>query len=214
VTQAHRDTAKVDGASANPLPNGYYKLQPGKLANACTYLEMTRPPTTAAHPTPSGVGLERLRASDAVRFQQLFRVIAGAWLWGGHLTKSAEQIAALLESPDCEIYVAADPLGDIGLLQLGFDGKDGIEVEYFGLVERAIGKGVGHWLMQEAIALAFAKPIRRLWLHTCTFDHPGALRFYQLAGFKIYATGFEIMDDPRANGLLPDTAAPHVPMAR
>jgi hypothetical protein len=27
---------------------------------------------------------------------------------------------------------------------------------------------------------------RRLWLHTCDLDHPGALGFYQRSGFRIY----------------------------
>jgi GNAT superfamily N-acetyltransferase len=97
-------------------------------------------------------------------------------------------------------------------VQLEYDMQGNAEIVYFGLVDGAVGKGVGRWLMQEAITRAFAKPVRRLWLHTCNYDHPKALRFYQVAGFRIFATGFEIMDDPRALGLLPRSTAPHVPM--
>ena len=99
------------------------------------------------------------------------------------------------------------------MLQLHYDKQHGAEVVYFGVVSDVIGTGVGRWLMGEAVARAFARPARRLWLHTCNFDHPKALRFYQSAGFTIFATGFEIMDDPRVLGLLPRSAAPHVPMA-
>ena len=124
-----------------------------------------------------------------------------------------EQIAQLLDDPTQEVFAAASSKGDIGLLQLHYDTQDGAEVVYFGVVSDVIGTGVGRWLMGEAIARAFARPVRRLWLHTCNFDHPKALRFYQSAGFSIYANGFEIMDDPRVAGLLPRSAAPHIPMA-
>jgi GNAT superfamily N-acetyltransferase len=213
MAETRPDTAKIDGASANPLANGYYRLPPGKLANACTYLEMMLPPVPdIRRPAPADVRLERLTGRDVARFRALFRAIGEAWLWASHLSKSSEEIADLLDDPSGETFAAAGPSGDIGLLQLEWDGNGSAEIVYFGLVAGAIGRGMGHWLVQEAIARALARPARRLWLHTCNFDHPKALHFYQGAGFKIYATGFEIMDDPRAKGLLPGTAAPHVPM--
>ena len=73
--------------------------------------------------------------------------------------------------------------------------------------------GLGRLLIGTAIAKAFARPgTGRFWLHTCNFDHPRAIEFYQSAGFRIYATGFEVMDDPRIAGRLSPTAAPHVPL--
>ena len=81
------ETERADGSSANPLPNGYYKLPPGKLANACTYLEMLAPPASARPPAPEGVHLARLAAKDAVRFLELYRAIGEMWLWAGHLRK-------------------------------------------------------------------------------------------------------------------------------
>jgi GNAT superfamily N-acetyltransferase len=207
------DTAKTDGARASPLPNGYYKLPPGKLANAVVYLEITNPSAcNAPRPTPQGVRLERLTGKDAARFRALFCAIGERWLWAVHLPKSAEQISALLDDAKGEVFAAVSREADVGLVQLEYDAQGNAEIVYFGLVESAVGKGIGRWLAEQVIARAFAKPVRRLWLHTCNFDHPKALRFYQAAGFRIFATGFEIMDDPRVLGLLPRSAAPHVPM--
>ena len=56
------------------------------------------------------------------------------------------------------------------------------------------------------------KKIERFWVHTCTFDHPNALGFYQKAGFKPYAFMVEVADDPRFTGHLPRDAAPHIPL--
>ena len=204
----------VDGSMPNPMTDGFYKMPPGKLANACTYLEMmSPPPAIELRPRPAGVRLEGLTGKDASRYRTLFRTIGEPWLWGGHLKMSVEQIASMLDETRRETFASANSGGDIGLLQLEYDEKGDAEIVYFGLVAAAVGNGIGRWLMTQAIERAFTRPIKRLWLHTCNFDHPKALRFYQAAGFRIYATGFEIMDDPRALGLLPKTAAPHVPMA-
>ena len=67
-------------------------------------------------------------------------------------------------------------------------------------------------MMNRALGLAWARPIRRLWVHTCSLDHPGALDFYIRSGFVPFRRQIEVVDDPRATGLLPKTAAPQVPL--
>jgi GNAT superfamily N-acetyltransferase len=204
-------TDSFDNSTLSSLPSGYYKVPPGKLANACTYLEMTAPPPPTAT-AARDVKLERLTGDHAARYRAVYRAIGERWLWASHLSKSASELAAYLSAPERQTFAVVDTHGDIGLLQFEFNTAGNAEIVYFGLVETEIGRGIGKWLIEQAINLAFAKPIKRLWLHTCNFDHPQALAFYQRAGFRVYATGFEIMDDPRSLGLLPKFAAPHVPM--
>jgi hypothetical protein len=67
-------------------------------------------------------------------------------------------------------------------------------------------------MMNRAIEIAWLRSIRRLWLHTCTLDHPGALAFYVRSGFVPFRRQIEVADDPRGTGLLPRTAAPRAPM--
>jgi hypothetical protein len=66
-------------------------------------------------------------------------------------------------------------------------------------------------MLSQAIARAWARPIARLWVHTCTLDHPSALRLYIRHGFVPFRAEVEIADDPRASGLLPADAAPAIP---
>ena len=63
-----------------------------------------------------------------------------------------------------------------------------------------------------SVALAWSRPIRRLWVHTCTLDAPEALPFYLRSGFAPYARKVEVYDDPRLAGVLPPAAAPQVPI--
>lgn len=204
---------EIDGAFRCALPNGYFRMPPGKLANAVTYLEMRAPfPTVGRQASPEGCSLQALTGADAARFAALYRRVGDPWLWAGHLDKPTAQLADYLGDPARTTLALVGPPGDIGLLELQFAGTASAEIVYFGLVPDAVGMGLGTWLMQEAIGLAQARAVQRLWVHTCNFDHPSAVRFYQGMGFKIYAVGFEIMDDPRVTGLLPREAAPHVPL--
>jgi hypothetical protein len=49
-------------------------------------------------------------------------------------------------------------------------------------------------------------------VHTCTFDHPSAVAFYQRSGFRAFRRQIEVADDPRLDGTASPTAARHVPI--
>jgi GNAT superfamily N-acetyltransferase len=66
-----------------------------------------------------------------------------------------------------------------------------------------IGHGLGGALLGRAVDDAWQRGARRLWVHTCTLDHPRALRLYQRTGFVPYKQETKVIDDPRALGLIP-----------
>tara|TARA_Y100000816_G_scaffold260141_1_gene216191 strand:+ start:1271 stop:1774 length:504 start_codon:yes stop_codon:yes gene_type:complete len=74
----------------------------------------------------------------------------------------------------------------VGYFELLFDNND-CEIAYFGILEEYIGKGYGGFLLSEAIRLGFTNS-RRIWVHTCSLDHPNALENYKSRGMKIFKT--------------------------
>ena len=66
--------------------------------------------------------------------------------------------------------------------------------------------------MNRATQAAWARPIERLWVHTCTLDHPAALAFYIKAGFVPVSRQVEVADDPRVLGVLARHEAPQIPL--
>ncbi|HWK48137.1 MAG TPA: GNAT family N-acetyltransferase [Stellaceae bacterium] len=125
---------------------------------------------------------------------------------------SDEKLLGILDDPLVEVFVLRDGDEDVGLLELDFREGGECELAFFGLAPNAIGKGLGRALMECAIAFAWAKPIGRMWVHTCTFDHPSALAFYIRSGFQPYEFQVEVQPDPRLTGHLPRGAAPHIPL--
>lgn len=62
-----------------------------------------------------------------------------------------------------------------------------MEIAYFGLAPRFIGEGIGGYFLSHAITSAWSwDGTKRVWVHTCTLDHPGALPNYQARGMTIY----------------------------
>jgi GNAT superfamily N-acetyltransferase len=198
----------------NPaLPPGYSHVAPGQIANVVICLEMTeRPPARPVRPLADGRKLEALEGADLVAYRDLFRRIGEDWMWYSRLVMPDDKLRAILSDPLVEVLVLRQGGEPIGLLELDFREEGQCELAFFGLVRDAIGHGAGRYLMDQAIARAWAKPIRRFWVHTCSFDHPGALDFYRRSGFQPYAFAVEVADDPRLTGHLPRHAAPQVPL--
>ncbi len=188
---------------------GVTDLPPGKIAEVVTYLEMLAAPVRREAPA-GGFTLERF--SDVTRYRALFRRVGERWLWMSRLVMPEAALRAILDSPAVEAFALRSGGEDIGILELDFRQAEQCELAYFGVVPEAIGTGAGRFLMTEAVTRAWARPIRRFWVHTCTHDHPRALAFYQRAGFRAYKRAIEIADDPRLTGHLPREAAPDVPV--
>jgi GNAT superfamily N-acetyltransferase len=195
------------------LPDGYVDLPAGKLANVVTCLEMfDRPVARAQPPGPIGA-LTRVERPDLGWYRRLFRRVGEPYLWFSRLTLSDEQLTRVVNDPLVEVYAVEADGDEIGFVELDFRIDGECEIVFLGIVESALGRGLGRWLMDLVLERAWgAHPIRRLWLHTCSFDHAGALPFYVRSGFRPYKRQIEICDDPRLRGLLPRTAAPHVPL--
>jgi ribosomal protein S18 acetylase RimI-like enzyme len=199
-------------SQANALnPDGYTDLPPGKIATIVTYLEMRDRPAPSPAPMPQGLTLQRIDR-DLERYRALFRAVGEPWLWFSRAAMSDDRLAAILSDPKVEAYALSDGSSDIGLLELDFRPDGEVELAFLGLVPGSIGQGAGRFLMNEAVARAFARPIRRFFVHTCTLDAPSALAFYVRSGFSPYKRAVEVADDPRILGLLPRDAAPHVPV--
>ncbi|GEO83436.1 MULTISPECIES: GNAT family N-acetyltransferase [Alphaproteobacteria] len=195
------------------LPNGYSAVPAGKIANVVTCLEMLeKPPAKTVRAPETGLSVERWENPDLGEYRALFRAVGEEWMWLSRLVMPDEKLSAILSEPDVDIYTLKDGRRRVGLLELDFRTLGECELVFCGLVSDAIGQGAGRALMNAAIDRAWERPIKRFWLHTCHFDHPGAIAFYQRSGFRPYASMVEVTDDPRLTGQMRRDAAKHVPL--
>lgn len=202
--------------SISPIPDGYSQLPAGKIASVVTYLEIN---DIADWPMPAQIGdysIQPFDPTNLAAYRHLFRRVGAPWLWFSRLQLTDKELRTVLGRSDVETYALCQDGAAEGLLEIDFGQLDEAELVYFGVTPEVIGGGAGKHLMQFALHRVGTRhqqhPLRRFWLHTCSLDHPRALAFYQQIGFRAYARAIEVFDDPRLLGLLPRSAAPHVPL--
>jgi GNAT superfamily N-acetyltransferase len=208
------------------LTDGYGDVPPGKIAAVVTSLEMFAPPpprpearnggdVSGGDDADGGWELRHVELPDLDWYRDLFKRVGEHWLWFSRLTMPSQALTAIIHDPAVEVFALWAGDRAEGLVELDFREEGECELSFFGVTSKLIGKGAGRRMMNHAIARAWSHPkwpIRRLWLHTCSLDHPAALAFYVRSGFVAYRRQIEIADDPRLTGRAATTAAPHVPI--
>jgi GNAT superfamily N-acetyltransferase len=184
----------------------------GKIAAVVTSLEMFERPAPRAERADLALELARVPRPELTWFRNLFRSVGENWIWFSRLAMTDAELAAIIHDRHVEVYVLKSGENEVGLLELDFRVADECELSFFGLTQPVIATGAGRFLMNRALELAWSRPIKRLWVHTCTFDHQDALAFYVRSGFRPFRLQVEFAEDPRLIGLAPRTAAPHVPL--
>jgi GNAT superfamily N-acetyltransferase len=154
-----------------------------------TYLEMHSPAELVEAKAPSeAVRIERLAACPPSFFRYLYSEVGRAYHWVDRLAWTDEQVRARLADPRVSLHlltVGGSPAGYFELHQCT-DGS--VEVAYFGLLPEFLGRGLGKYLLTQAVGDAWRLGATRVWLHTCTLDDPAALPNYRARGFRPFKT--------------------------
>ncbi|HIQ19668.1 MAG TPA: GNAT family N-acetyltransferase [Planctomycetes bacterium] len=162
-------------------------LGPQELPEKITYrVEMTDlsqlRPKLAAQP---GLRLERAEIPCAELNRFLHGAVGRRWRWGGRSDWDEERWRSHVSRQNLEtwvLYVRGTPAGYFELERYP-DGE--AQILLLGLLPQFIGQGLGGHLVTEAVRRAFAGGATRVWLTTCSHDHPHALKNYQARGFRI-----------------------------
>lgn len=171
-----------------------------------TYLELT----TAAKFRPAfgdfpDVAIRRVGPAEATPelYRRCYRSVGEAFHWRDRWNWSDEEIRAHLADPAISLHVATRAGGGEGAALVGWyelrrvAADASVEIAYFGLVPAEFGRGLGKHLLSCAVRDAWALHPERVWLHTCTLDHPNAMPNYTARGFAAYKTEeYEVTETP------------------
>jgi GNAT superfamily N-acetyltransferase len=149
-----------------------------------TYLEMASPADLVPVASPgSEVRIEPVRNCPWHFYRYLYVEVGRQYHWVDRLSWTEEQIRAWLSGPSTVwlMTVAGVPAG---YFELRGHPDGSVEIAYFGLMPEFVGQGLGKYLLARAVEAAWAEKPSRVWLHTCTLDHPSALPNYLKRGFR------------------------------
>ncbi|MEC3973681.1 GNAT family N-acetyltransferase [Amycolatopsis sp. H20-H5] len=156
-----------------------------------SYLEITALSELRPAKVKSGLTLEPVDAGSPL-IRELHTRIGTPYSWPG-VTRSDEDWAGWLALPRCYRLVKyRKEVAGIADFEPQQDGE--VEITTFGLLPEYIGRGLGGHALTLAVEQAWqveplgGEPLRRVWLHTSTRDHPNALTNYLRRGFRPFQT--------------------------
>ena len=128
----------------------------------------------------------------------LYATVGGGWYWTDRLPWKLQKWHDYLNRRELQTWLLTAAGLPAGYFELEAQPGQSVEVAYFGLLPSFIGQGLGGHLLTCAIEHGFAMGARRVWLHTCSLDHPQALANYQARGLRLYHQETEIKRIPEA----------------
>jgi GNAT superfamily N-acetyltransferase len=151
------------------------------------HLEMTEAPDPGGSSTPpADLRIHRAETPCPELNRFFYAAVGGAWYWIDRLGWSYARWMKWLSRPEVETWVASSGGNPAGYFELERQPGDQVELVYFGLLPQFIGKGIGGALLDAAIRRAWEMGAKRVWVHTCSLDHPRALEAYQRHGFRVF----------------------------
>ena len=134
------------------------------------------------------IRVERVEGCPPSFFRYLYLEVGRPYHWLERQRWSDEQIRARLGDPAVSLHLLTVAGAPAGYFELEKHHDGSVEISYFGLLPEFHGRGLGKFLLTEAVEAAWARGASRVWLHTCTLDHPGALSNYLARGFRPFRT--------------------------
>ncbi len=151
------------------------------------YLEMTSASALTPKLDSKGLIVKECEIKQFKVNKFLYQFVGGAWQWTDKLKLSDKDWQTYAENDNLRTWIAYYKGSIAGYFELQQQAEGTIELGYFGLAENFIGKGFGGYLLSQAIKEAWGwGNTQRVWVHTCSLDHPSALNNYKARGFKVY----------------------------
>lgn len=159
--------------------------KPKSLKATVTHLEMKRRPR-AVTPLPVNLHATLMKANGIpLHFYRYLQWQVGReWYWVNRLRMNEEKLSEIVHAKTTRIFVLSVDGAPAGFFELSEIEDSTVELTYFGLMEHVRRRGLGEWMLSQAISTAWSTTPARVIVQTNTLDHPAALPLYQKMGFE------------------------------
>ncbi len=116
-----------------------------------------------------------------------YKQIGKKYQWIDRLIWSDNTWQKYTSNNNLQTYVLRENENLVGYFELIKNNElNECEIAYFGLLEEYFNKGYGGYFLSEAIKIGFKSNVKRVWVHTCSLDHPNAILNYRARGMKVF----------------------------
>ena len=138
--------------------------------------------------SPADARVSRVHPVAPEDFRDLYARVGSAFHWHDRDAWANETIAERYAAGRVTLWELTLGGERAGFYELERHEDGSVEIVLFGLIPQFAGRGLGKWLLIDAVDRAWSLGASRVWLHTCTLDSPAALPNYAARGFKPYRT--------------------------
>ncbi len=133
-----------------------------------------------------GFDIKQAQAPSPEFNRFLYTAVGGDWYWIDRLNWTYHQWLEWVDRPALQTWVAYVVGTPAGYFDLEAQSQGNVELVHFGLLPQFISQGLGGHLLTVAIERAWQMEAMRVWVHTCSLDHPSALGNYRARGFRVF----------------------------
>ena len=163
--------------------------EPQSMSASVFHLEMCDQSEFLPSAHRSEFGVKLVDPPNPERNRELYRAVGEHWQWTDKLAWTEDDWRTYVYRDSLRTYVGCLSGEEIGYFELESQDDGNVEITYFGLFPKHIGKGLGGALLSVTVECAWDFPdTRRVWVHTCTHDHEHALENYRKRGFVVFKT--------------------------
>ncbi len=166
-----------------------------------TFLRLDAATAEPAPKFPPNVAVRVRPDCTVAEYRALYNGVGGDYCWWLRRVMPDQELEALLRAPAVLIHTLHRNGRVAGFHELDRSPWPTMNINYFGLLPNAVGKGLGYPFLRHAVDTAFGFGAKTVTVNTCTADHPRALPIYLRAGFKPVRAVEEVWQVPRRLGL-------------
>ena len=174
-----------------------WQSRAAKIPVDVTYLQMFEAPSYGMPALPDSVPVIQAERPTAAFYRFLYGTVGKPWQWYERLKLNDNELLNVVHSSRVEIHVLYKAGVPAGYVEMVAEPGNETEIAYFGLMPEFIGEGLGRFFLRWSLAYAWSREPTRVWLHTCSLDHPAALPNYESAGLSRYRRERVFIIDPR-----------------
>ena len=127
-------------------------MQPSsRVAVTVTFLRMDQRPTDPPRPLPASTQLVTAAACSVGFYRHLYDTVGGQHLWWLRRSLSDATLEAILRDPAVSVTVLYRGGEPAGFFELDRRSRPVVNLSYFGLLPRAVGKGLGTAFLAAAV---------------------------------------------------------------
>lgn len=150
------------------------------------YIEMKERPSIIERIIDEEITFDRREGMSNEEYRGLYLSVGEPFGWFDRVMMRDEELRGILDDEANEVFVMEKDGEIIGYTEIDRHDPSDVEIVFLAIRQKFFSRGFGRCLLELALRECWKEDTKRIWLHTCDWDHERALPMYLARGFVKY----------------------------